>query len=365
MRVCTALLAILSAAAALAAPLRVGVFVDKGARSNGCAAWVRLLTSSPDFDTTFLDGPAVRGGALEGLDVLVMPGGHSIVESEQLEEAGREAIRRYIRNGGRYLGTCAGCSLTLNEPMATRLRVIPFSRDPKSPRGGGEALTMKVTKRGEELTGIKAGNHPVRYHNGPMLVPTKPLKDAEYEVIGKWNCDLSEKGTNSVSMFGHPALVCGRYGKGRVFVTAGHPEHYPRSRDIVVGGFRYLTGVAPKFELKSRSRGATCVGFYTPPMAGIETAKTLAALEKNPALDVVAVQNDDITAGRLEHLDALVLPDGDAAQYEKVYPEVAPYVEAFAERGGTTFAWGVGAKHLPKRGGTAAEDGMHALEALR
>ena len=365
MRVGIALIVALSTAAASAAPLKVGVFVDKGARSNGCASWVRLLTSSPELETTFLDAPAVRSGALDGLDVLVMPGGHSIVESKQLEEAGREAIRRYIREGGRYYGTCAGCSLMLNEPMETRLRVIPFSRDPKSQRGGGEAMTMKVTKRGEALTGIKAGDHPVRYHNGPMLVPTKPLKDAEYEVIGKWNCDLSEKGTNSVSMFGHPSLVCGRYGKGRVFVTSGHPEHYPRSRDFVVGGFKYLTGVEPTFKFKIRKRCALAVGFYTPPMSGIETAKTLASLEKDPELDIVLVQNDDITAGRLEHLDALILPDGDAERYENAYPEVVPYVEAFGERGGTTVAWGEGAKHLPKRGGTAAENGSQAREKLQ
>lgn len=359
------LAALFAAAVAVAAPLKVGVFVDKGARSNGCAAWVRLMTSSPDIEPTFLDGRAIREGALGGLDVLVMPGGHSIVEAKQLEDAGLKAIRRFVREGGRYFGTCAGCSITLNEPMDTRMRLIPFSRDPKSPRGGGESLTMKVTKRGEELTGIKAGDHPVRYHNGPMLVPTKPLKDAEYEVIGKWNCDLSEKGTNSVSMFGHPALVCGRFGKGRVFATAGHPEHYPRSRDIIVGGFRYLTGVEPRFGFKVRKRGAVSVGFYTPTMAGIETAKTLAALEKEPGLDIVPVQDDDITAGRLEHLDALVLPDGDEERYGKPFQPVADYVKAFAERGGTTVAWGAGTKRLPERGARAVADGTGVAEALR
>ena len=185
-----ALAAVLCVASEAAAQLRVGLFVGRGARSNGCAAWVRLMTSSPDLETVFLDGAAVRAGALQALDVLVMPGGHSFIEANELGKDGREAIRRFIRAGGGYFGTCAGCSLALNEPQEERMRIIPFSRHPKTPRGGSESLTMKVTKRGEELTGIRAGDHTIRYHNGPLLVPASPLEDAEFEVIGKWNCGV-------------------------------------------------------------------------------------------------------------------------------------------------------------------------------
>ena len=59
-----ALLALGARGQALSAPLRVGVYVDDGARSNGWAAWLRLLHSSPQINPILLDGASVRTGAL-------------------------------------------------------------------------------------------------------------------------------------------------------------------------------------------------------------------------------------------------------------------------------------------------------------
>ena len=96
-------------------PLKVAVFVDAGARSTGAFRWLEITARSKNVIAVPVDGEAVRNGALDSMDVLVMPGGSSVIEAKTLEEKGRGKIKSFVRNGGGYIGTCAGCCL-LMEP---------------------------------------------------------------------------------------------------------------------------------------------------------------------------------------------------------------------------------------------------------
>ena len=58
-----------------AKPLRVAVFVGSGARNVGAFRWLQITTYAKDMESILVDGEAVRNGALDGADVLVMPGG--------------------------------------------------------------------------------------------------------------------------------------------------------------------------------------------------------------------------------------------------------------------------------------------------
>ena len=315
------------------APLRVGVYVDDGARSNGWAAWLRLLHSSPQIRPTLLDGASVRGSALNSIDVFVMPGGNSLNEGNAMQASGRNKLKSWIANGGRYFGTCAGCSFLMQNDDRF-IKLIPYRRNPSTPSGGADWLWTTVTERGEALTGIKAGLHPQRYHGGPLLVATNVVIDTEVEVIGTWQQDY-RSGNPSPSMVGYPSLLCGRHGKGKLFVTTGHPEHFLRTRDFIVGGFRYLTGVELTFTNPQRPRGAKTVGFYTPCVAGIATAQRFLELDSDPSIVVIPVQDDDITGGVLNRLKELVLPAGNASAYTEHMATIQTYLDEFTANGGT------------------------------
>ncbi len=84
--------------------LRVGVYADVGAR-GAVLAYSKLATLSPDCEAKFIDGAAVRAGALSGVDVLLMSGGSSVDISASLGDEGRAALERFIREGGGYLGS--------------------------------------------------------------------------------------------------------------------------------------------------------------------------------------------------------------------------------------------------------------------
>ena len=74
-------------------PLRVAVFVDNGARNCGVFRWLEITTRMKDAVATPVDGEAVRAGALDAADVLVMPGGSSVTEAKTLGAEGREKVK--------------------------------------------------------------------------------------------------------------------------------------------------------------------------------------------------------------------------------------------------------------------------------
>ena len=69
------------ALAAGAAPLKVAVFVGSGARNVGAFRWLELATMAEGVEAAPVDGASVRAGALEGMDMVVMPGGRASMEA--------------------------------------------------------------------------------------------------------------------------------------------------------------------------------------------------------------------------------------------------------------------------------------------
>ena len=79
-------------ATAAEAPLKVAVYADSGPNGVGAIEWFRLVHESPDMELKLVNGADVRAGALDGQDVLVMPGGDSRKEYATLGTNGAEKV---------------------------------------------------------------------------------------------------------------------------------------------------------------------------------------------------------------------------------------------------------------------------------
>ena len=334
-------------------PLKVGVYVGPGAQANGVCYWQSLVTLSPDIAPSFLDERSIASGGLDGLDLLVMPGGSSYTEFDSLKSTGAdEKVKAFIRAGGGFVGTCAGNCIVLNENR--RLRIAPYERYASSGRHGTALLTLKFNDRAKALCGIEPEPRPVRYSGGPVMKPGKPVEGAAFETVATYDCDLvCEYGTNAaeiVSMKGCPAAICGMYGKGRVFAIATHPEYRADTLDILAGAFRYAAGREIRFVRPQRKPGDVCVAVYAPGMQGVRDAEMIAKLVTAEGLDVSFMnQKEEIGVGLLDHADAVVLPAGDAKTYKKKFNgKTAGFLRRFVAQGGKVFALGAGAKHAPK-----------------
>ena len=355
---------------AAAKPLRVAVFVDKGARNTGVFRWLEITARMKDAVATPVDGEAVRSGALDATDVLVMPGGSSVTEAKSLGAEGREKVKDFIRQGGGYVGTCAGCCL-LMEPAnhhPDMLHLIPFKFGPS---GGKADMSIAFNERATALAGIKKGKVSVRFSEGPVLLPSTPVEGASIEVVATYDSDLNSMGEKErPSRAGCAAAVAGTYGKGRLFVFAVHPEYDVDDHFLLKGAFRYVTGRKEfTWDYPQRRRGQLVVGFLCDDSFGVETARLIQRLVTNGEFDVVPINKKEVESGGLRNVDAVLAPSGVGANMLKASlgGGNADRTKDFLARGGRVFAWGCAAEVAGKLdlGLTCVADAEAALSALR
>ncbi len=196
------------------------------------------------MELTYLDAEDIRNGKLEGLDILVMPGGSGMGQYDALQEEGAEAIRRYVRNGGKYFGTCAGFSATLNEAKR-RIRLSPYKRiEGHYDRGFGTEDVTFNEKWMKELA-LTNANWKIYFRGGPVVISTDAIPDATSEVMAVCQNAIDEHNKNLErrdAMIGTPAFVYGTYGKGEMIACNCHPEFDTTSRELISAVFGRLTG---------------------------------------------------------------------------------------------------------------------------
>ncbi|MBR4172399.1 MAG: hypothetical protein IKR48_12170 [Kiritimatiellae bacterium] len=332
--------------------LRVGVFMGKGARSIGAFQWLALTTMTRGVKAVPIDGPAVRAGVLDNIDVVVMPGGRSVQEAASLEKEGREKLKAFIRRGGGYVGTCAGCCLLMQETKGhpNMLGVVPFTFGENG--GGSHAdLLIRFNKRANELAGIPAKTQRIRFSEGPVPVPTKPVEGANIEVVGNFASDInSESMAPKAPLSGHIAALAGTYGEGRIFVTAVHPEMDVADHSIIKGMFRYVTGRELEWAFPQRRRGQLVVGVVCDDSFGVETATFLQRLLREREFDLVPISAKTIAEGALRHVDAILAPNGmkSALLCAGLYERNLNRTKEFVARGGCVIAWGSAAEAAKK-----------------
>lgn len=297
--------------------LRAALYVDDGCRGNGVAYWAEMLRESPDVELKLVSGADIRAGALDDRELLVMPGGWGGPQYEAMGDAGADRLRAFVARGGKYFGTCCGAAIALNEEpgFAKRLKMIPFKRD-GNPTRGGITATVKFNARGADWLGIREGDWKIRYHNGPILVPADPVPlCTNVEVLATLNCELNQCGRLQGPMYGTPAAVRANYGRGEMLVFNCHPEMMPKSREIVVGGIRALTGRKVRLaERRSRARGAERVGFLTGEFISSKAAvMEYFRLLDEPSVDVQPVTQNQLDEGAGVYFDRIVRPVGQGS----------------------------------------------------
>ena len=344
-------------ATAAEAPLKVAVYADSGPTGVGAIEWFRLVHESPEMELKLVDGAAVRAGALDGQDVLVMPGGDSRKEFSSLGPTGAEKVKSFIRDGGGYIGTCAGCCLLMDEK--NRLNVIPFRSIGHTGLING---AFNVNEKGAAALGVTAAPHKIRYNEGPVLAPTtNNIEGANFEVWGTFGFEAATQGRCNKGIYGAPALVGGTYGKGKVFVCVCHPEYFDSTIKFVVGAFKYVTGRDVTFPKRLRQKGAISVGFLCNQINSVGIAKTILAIADAPDMDLVPVDATAVWRRGLDHIDVLVVPTEHKSKNGKT---VRGDVQSFFDRGGKVVGFGKGANSIPK-GAVVSAPGEELVKTIR
>ena len=292
-----------------ATPLRVALYVDDGCRGAGLIRWAEILRDSPDAELKLVSGQDIRDGALDDRELLVMPGGVGGPQYAAMGDAGADKLRAFVANGGAYFGTCCGIAIALNEDpdFGKRLKMLPLKRV-IAPNRGGVTATVKFNRRGAEWLGIREGDWKIRYHNGPVVQPADPVPlCTELEVLATMNCELAQVGPVVGSMYGTPAAVRAKYGKGTMLAFNCHPEVFPSTRKIIVGGVRALTGRTIRLvEQPLKPRGAERVGYFVGKLGTKASVEEYFRLRADPGIDVVPVTKDELDEGMSARFDRIV-----------------------------------------------------------
>ncbi|AHF92654.1 Biotin-protein ligase [Opitutaceae bacterium TAV5] len=216
--------------------LRVGVFRrddrDAGSTLN-YEAFASRANRLPGVTLTPLSPRDYARADLSRFDVLVFPGGNSGAQGRSIGEKGRAAIRRYVDNGGGYLGICAGAYLaTTGYPWSLGILNARTVSPHNWARGEGR-VDVQLSESGRSLLGDYPQAISITYANGPILEPLNRADLPGYTVDAWYRSEIAENGTPHNVMINSPAFVRATYGRGRIVAISPHPELTPGLENVV------------------------------------------------------------------------------------------------------------------------------------
>ncbi|MCB2185191.1 MAG: hypothetical protein KQJ78_02155 [Deltaproteobacteria bacterium] len=229
-----------------------------GGGSSHSWLWFAELCEKAGWpELRFLDQLDIRRGGLTGQEVLAVSGGDTFGMAAALGPRGAAALRRFISDGGLYLGACAGAYLPLRsskEPLnlfnfvEARINNLTNLLPPAqllpekfcSTYGCAyvyhpvrEAVALRAADRGA-FAGEEVFEAPL--YGGPALVPGSPEQVlARYEAFTPRTLFLVEQGLATETLLGHAAVLRAPLGRGWMYLFGPHFEHphYARANQIL------------------------------------------------------------------------------------------------------------------------------------
>jgi glutamine amidotransferase-like uncharacterized protein len=151
----------------------------------------------------------IKTGKLQIFKILIIPSGKTELILKVLKGKGFEKIRKFVKEGGKYIGICAGAYLA---PKVVKLR---------SSRKESGLNIIEIENKREAGIGLREieisnENHPlvkgyqskikIWYQNGPLM-----RSQGKVEIIAKYDENFA-------------AILASNYGKGKVILFSPHPE---------------------------------------------------------------------------------------------------------------------------------------------
>jgi glutamine amidotransferase-like uncharacterized protein len=193
---------------------------DDGIHNNG-ALMTAVQNAYINADVRYCTASMIIDDCLDNATLLIMPGGADLYFCEKLNGVSNQKIKKFVSNGGSYLGICAGAyyacasldwnngeidgtrELALYDGTATG-PVFEWVEKPDSIYDGSWIKAVKIkTSTGKEFL--------TNYNGGPLF--SEPTTES-VEVIARYS-ELPDT---------PPAIIKGRHGKGHYILSSSHIE---------------------------------------------------------------------------------------------------------------------------------------------
>ena len=324
-----------------AAPMKVGLFVGNGSRGSGVFLLGQILSHSPQVELTLLDGADLRAGKLSGQELLLVPGGSSELQCNDMREEGMKAVRQFVASGCSYFGVCAGFHCALNRE--NRIKLLPYTWY-FGGAGLRATLMVELNEKAAKRILVPAGRYKVRYSRGPISKPCEQPGTGWAEELGQYRDEMPE---TKISFGGAPAMLYGEYGKGKVIATSFHPEFFPETHPIVIGSIyavtgRKLTPVSPQKE-----SDAIRVAYMSNGLPAKLWVENALALDKDSHIRFQLVSA--ISKELLEKVDVVICPNKASDAYKNILgnEQTTTLLRQFVEKGGRLLVTKAGKTFAP------------------
>lgn len=223
------------------ARINVALFIDRG---TDASEFTKEFKRSEDAAMTFenVDSDDIRSGMLRNFDAIVIPGGSASEESASLGPEARAEIQRFVRDGGIYMGVCAGAYLA-SQQREHDLGLLPLTTVDSAHWyrvDDGTPVDVELTPEGMEIFGIRSRNIQLVYENGPIFAPQPVSPDPNLRPLAFFRSEVVANGGTRGVMLGAPAIVLSKYGRGSVLVLSPHPEETPGLKQSEVHALHWL-----------------------------------------------------------------------------------------------------------------------------
>ncbi len=211
----------------------VALYDAGGAGASGPLALEKDLGMLNDVVVRRIGIPEIQNGSLRQFDALIVPGGSASKQAQALGNKGRDAVVEFVKNGGGYLGFCAGAYLAANN-YSWSLKILDADViDRQHWKRGKGTVKIELTPAGRKLLRDRKDLLDIRYANGPLLAPAQDPDIPDFLTLAAYRSEINTNNAPEGIMKNTPAIVVGQFGCGRVFCASCHPE-YTKGLEVFV-----------------------------------------------------------------------------------------------------------------------------------
>lgn len=160
----------------------------------------------------------VGNGGLDGIDVLLVPDGPSEDGYDALGVDGREALRSWVNDGGRYVGWSGGAELAARVGVTTAVLESPTSDVP------GSLFRVQVDETAPMAVGV--GEYAWQFYAYDNVMRASDPRDVvvSYPDAGSDDWFISGFARGADELRGTAAAISEPVGEGRAVIFAGDPN---------------------------------------------------------------------------------------------------------------------------------------------
>lgn len=193
--------------------MRINVYSDKGVRVSTPLVWQDFFTAHiPELEIHYVSAQDILSG---NPNAILFPGGSASVFARTLGKKRRAKLHIWVKNGGKYIGVCAGAYLA-SDTYEWSLGISPVK-------------ISRNWRRGQHQVRILLGEEyrKVEYFNGPIFE-----KWPGVDIVARYMDDIPDA-NGQHDMPTTPAIIKNRFGGGKVLLLSPHLEKTENLKDFL------------------------------------------------------------------------------------------------------------------------------------